>query len=75
MTKTEINQAKDRYFQTNGGNLDELLFAFFDHPEWFDRNEAYILDGLWDSVEAQQQALWHYYKGRRMRIVDTIKNL
>ena len=75
MTKTEIDQAKDRYFQTNGGNLDELLFAFFDHPEWFDRNEAYILDGLWDSVEEQQQALWNYYKGRRMRIVDTIKNL
>ena len=75
MTKTEISQAKSKFYRTKGGNLDELLFAYFDHPEWFDKYEHQIFDGMWESVEAQQQALWHYYNGRMRAMADAIKNL
>ncbi len=76
MTKNEIAKEKQWFYRTKKEiHFYNILSHYLDHPEEFDKVEDQILGGFWEDWGEQQQALWQYYKGRRMRIVDTIKNL
>lgn len=78
MTKNEttIARAKSRYHHSKDERWFYEIYAnFLEHPENFDEIETQILDGWWESIPDQQQALWDYYDMRIKKLQNLIKNL
>ncbi len=76
MTNEELNKERQHYYHTRKVlHFYNIYTAFMENPEAFDKYEIQILDGFWDSIEAQQDALWHYYKGCMARLMETLNNL